>query len=136
MEVKELSDGDEFRSVNGTGKRRKTSDGAVVGNGPEENLLYNNKFSPLAENNNNNGIPAMKGSVPPVPVAKKPPPLLVKNMSFGKLRSVMLTCITKPSYKLTPFGIKMLCISEYRFETARTHLIANKVEFYTHETEK
>ncbi|XP_038106669.1 uncharacterized protein LOC119766290 [Culex quinquefasciatus] len=127
IEVEESSDGDEFRSVNGTGKRRKTSNGAVVGDGPEENFLNNNKFSPLAGNNNynnNNGIPAGKGSVPPVPVvpvAKKPPPLVVKNTSYAKLRTVMSPCTTKPSS------------SEERFETARAHLIVNKVEFYTHE---
>ncbi|EDS39698.1 conserved hypothetical protein [Culex quinquefasciatus] len=37
------------------------------------------------------------------------------------------------SYKLTPFGIKLVFLSEERFETAWTHLIANKLEFYTHE---
>ncbi|XP_038115562.1 uncharacterized protein LOC119768738 [Culex quinquefasciatus] len=124
MEVEDSSD-DDFLPVVGTRKRKKTSDdGADVGNGNEEQHLNNNKFSTLVENNNNNnGNPAEKGSVPPVPVAKKPPPLVVKNMSFGKLRNVMLSCTTKPSYKLTPFGIKLLRISEERF----------KVEFYTHE---
>ncbi|XP_038106634.1 E3 ubiquitin-protein ligase RNF12-B [Culex quinquefasciatus] len=110
IEVEDSSD-DKFLPVGGTRKRKKTSDdGADVENGNEEQLLNNNKFSPLVENNNNNnnGNPAGKGSIPPVPVAKKPPPLLVKNMSFGKLRSVMLSCTTKPSYKLTPLLVTCL----------------------------
>uniref|UniRef100_A0A8D8F9R8 (northern house mosquito) hypothetical protein n=1 Tax=Culex pipiens TaxID=7175 RepID=A0A8D8F9R8_CULPI len=37
---------------------------------------------------------------------RKPPPLVVMDTSYVRLRSVMSLCTTKPTYKVTPFEIK------------------------------
>ena len=45
---------------------------------------------------------------------------------------VLKSCGEKYNYKMTPFGIKVLCCSVDSFDTVREHLIENNVEFYTH----
>ena len=101
-----------------------------------QNLLNNNKFSPLTDNNN--ASPAEGGGNPAVPAAslstgkQKQPPLVVKNLGFFKLLAVMESCEVKPDYKMNRFDIKVICCSVNDFDIVRDHLIKQKVQFYTH----
>lgn len=139
METEDSAEEGDYRLVGGS-KRRKTGDGIVANGQVEQNLLNKNKFSPLVEeNNNNNAHPAAKEATPAVPTSgksakgEKQPPLVVKNMSCSTLRQVMSSCAVKPIYKLTRFGIKIICITAGRFDVVREHLLKNDVEFYTHD---
>ena len=143
MEVEEFPEGDDFQPIHGNRKRKKPSEviGAVTEEGNVDgNLLSNNKFSPLAENkNNNNAFPAGGGGAPKVAFCSKPvgkqkqPPFIVKNKTHTALRRVMSSCKVEVMYKLTPFGQKIICSTTEHFDTVRAHLIKHSVEFYTYE---
>ena len=135
----EVSSGEEdFRPVLKP-KRKKISVGGVEKDKVEQNLLNNNRFSPLTDNNNNNASPAGGGGTPVIPSStksaskQKQPPLVVKNLDFFKLLEVMKSCDVKPEYKMNRFDIKVICYSVDDFDISREHLKKCKVQFYTHE---
>ena len=98
MEVTDSSEEEDFRPVLKF-KRKKISNGAVGKDNVEQNLLNNNKFNPLT--NNNNISPAGGEGAPVVPAStklegkQKQPPLVVKNLGFSKILAVMASCEVK-----------------------------------------
>lgn len=143
METEDSSEEEEDFQLVVNSKRRKTAGAIVVDGQDEQNLLNRNKFSPLVENNNNNNnsssVENNNNANPVAPVTvqrageRRQPPLVVKNTRITDLRQVMKSCAVKPIYKLTQFGIKIICASAMRFDIVQEHLIRNSVEFYTHE---
>ena len=129
MEVADSSEDEDFRPVLKS-KRKKISDGAVEKDKVEQNLLNNNKFSPLTDNNNNNNNvrPAEDGGTPAVPAStklegkQKQPPLAVKNLGFFKVLDIMLLCELEPDYKMNRFGIKKICYIIDNFDIVHAHL--------------
>uniref|UniRef100_A0A8D8FCK2 (northern house mosquito) hypothetical protein n=1 Tax=Culex pipiens TaxID=7175 RepID=A0A8D8FCK2_CULPI len=118
MEVEETSETDDFQLIPGNRKRKKSPEitGAVVEEGKvEQNVLNNNKFSPLAENNVSTAGGGDAPAVPP-PVQsagkQKQPPLVVKS-STAFYRLVKITSLGQydfePIFKITRFGTKVLC---------------------------
>ncbi|XP_055543793.1 uncharacterized protein LOC129729309 [Wyeomyia smithii] len=113
------------------GKRRRQQS-AENSEGDEDTLLKQNPFASLVTNpqdqSNCSTVNLSDGSG-----RKKQPPLVVKNVNFSTLSTGIAECGVNPVYKLTRFGIKVLCNSSQEFNQVQDHLKMCSYEYYTHD---
>ena len=131
----------------GKTQKRKPSPSAVDDGKMKQQLLDKNKFAKLAAHstdNDGNEVPSTsKGTKrKTTPVVSPPgsnqkvqklPPLVVKNVNFATLLDKLDSCIAKPVYKITRFGIKLLCATIDEYQQVKEHLIKSELEFYSHD---
>lgn len=96
-------------------------------------LLKQNPFSVLADcaqgETSGEIVTQSENSV----VNKKQPPLVVKNVKLATLIESVPKCGVEPVYKMTRFGIKVLCNSAADYEKVQSHLQEKSYEYYTHD---
>lgn len=115
-------------------KRPKTNSEADIidANNLQQQLLNTNGFAALTTNQQQ---PPASVITSPAADGKKQPPLVVKNVSFAVLLEKMRSLKgTRPLYKNTRFGTKVVCASAEEFTTVQKYLQMCGYEYYTHDS--